>query len=192
MSVLKKIKKPRVLTLVVTEEWFDKIFEGNKPLDYRRMTPFWKSRIAGREYDFVEVINGYGKARPRMTFDWRGCSIVSGTYSDLKINESVYAIDLSSFVEYDNIEVGCGERIATEDYACSAYDWVESGALDDAELDFGEKRLLVKTRKAKGKIKKGDVYVKYRVTGCGERCVYRALPFTHKLNSDNDVYREAC
>lgn len=65
----------RTLRLNVTKEWFDKIASGEKVEDYREIKPYWDSRLFGREYDLVEIKNGYGKDRPVMMFKWDGYRI---------------------------------------------------------------------------------------------------------------------
>lgn len=65
----------RILHLNVTKEWFDRIASGEKVEDFREIKPYWDRRLVDREYDFIEVRNGYGKNRPAMIFEWSGCRV---------------------------------------------------------------------------------------------------------------------
>jgi hypothetical protein len=186
----------KVLMLIVTEEWFDKIWEGNKLHDYRELKPYWSKRLMNRSYDEVHIINGYGGKRPKMIFKYKGYEITKeDAITDLGIG-SFYAIDLSEFIKYENINEGLAgkERVAKEELECMASTWVNNDDLYDYDLTYSDKRTLVKIRASSGKIKKGESYVKLRGVGCfmEERYIYRALPFAHDFNLEHDVYRDAC
>jgi hypothetical protein len=70
----KSIMSPRVLRLVVTRSWFDKILKGHKKEDFREIKPYWIKRLKG-DFDWVEIVNGYGKNRPTLLADFRGVRI---------------------------------------------------------------------------------------------------------------------
>lgn len=68
--------RERVLTLPLKGVYFREIRDGAKPYEYRLATPFWTKRLAGREYDSIELTLGYpprGDEERRLTRSWRGC-----------------------------------------------------------------------------------------------------------------------
>jgi hypothetical protein len=65
--------KMRTLHLTVKKKWFDMELSGEKTEEYRAMTPYWEKRLYHklyprimqyREYDTVQVRNGYAKNAP--------------------------------------------------------------------------------------------------------------------------------
>jgi hypothetical protein len=71
-----KTKKPRagvrILHLNLVSRWFDEIAAGTKLEEYRDFTPYWKTRLADREYDVIEFRNGYAPDARRMRVEFRG------------------------------------------------------------------------------------------------------------------------
>lgn len=69
-----------ILHLTVKKKWFDMIASGWKTEEYREMKPYWKKRlqIAGthppvfKNFDLVEITNGYGKNKPKLVIECRG------------------------------------------------------------------------------------------------------------------------
>jgi hypothetical protein len=63
------------LTLPMKGVYFDQIRAGTKPEEFRLVTPYWRQRLEGREYDCVILKRGYPKkdddAR-MMILPWRG------------------------------------------------------------------------------------------------------------------------
>ena len=47
-------------------KYFDAIVDGTKTIEYRKKTDYWKKRIEGREYDYIQFRNGYAKIAPTM------------------------------------------------------------------------------------------------------------------------------
>ena len=66
---------PRILHLNLVRRWFDEIAAGTKRKEYRQFTPYWQTRLAGREYDFIEFRNGYATNAPRMRVQFRGVTV---------------------------------------------------------------------------------------------------------------------
>jgi hypothetical protein len=58
--------KNKVLHLTLKKIWFDAILYGEKKVEYRDHKPYWKTRLEGREYDYIHFVNGYGKDKPWM------------------------------------------------------------------------------------------------------------------------------
>lgn len=50
----------KTLHLTLKKQWFDMIFNGEKREEYRDFTPYWISRLLGKQYDSIEFRNGYG------------------------------------------------------------------------------------------------------------------------------------
>lgn len=74
------------LKIVIKAEWFDKIKDGSKTIEYREMTPFWTSRLFDKEgkrrnYDLIEFINGYNSNARRMVTEFKGFSIRNNLYN---------------------------------------------------------------------------------------------------------------
>jgi hypothetical protein len=55
-----------VLHLTLHREFFDAIAEGSKKTEYRDNTPYWRSRLADREYAEIVFRNGYATRAPLM------------------------------------------------------------------------------------------------------------------------------
>ncbi len=74
-----KIKKPspsvRLLHLNLVAGPFDEIAAGTKLEEYRYFTPYWKARLADREYDVIEFRNGYAPDARRMRVEFRGVTV---------------------------------------------------------------------------------------------------------------------
>jgi len=66
---------PRVLHLNLVRRWFDEIAAGTKRKEFRQFTPYWQTRLSGREYDFIEFRNGYATNAPRMHVQFRGVTV---------------------------------------------------------------------------------------------------------------------
>jgi hypothetical protein len=61
--------------LPLQAKYFNAIKAGEKRVEYRLATPYWRRRIEGRSYDRVVLTLGYPKkddAERRLTFPWRG------------------------------------------------------------------------------------------------------------------------
>jgi len=81
-------------------------------------------------------------------------------------------------------------QIARKDYECDACVWVNNSLCDFIdELSFTEKRELVKARRQKCKILKGDAYSKTKGMWEGEFSVFRAIPTINQICHDHDIYQ---
>ena len=65
----------KVLHLNLFRKYFDQISEGNKTIEYRDKTDYWKRRIENREYDVIKFRNGYAKDAPTMLVEYKGYTI---------------------------------------------------------------------------------------------------------------------
>ena len=71
-SSKKQASKRGVLQLNLKKEFFDAIASGQKKVEYRDNTPYWRSRLVGRQYDEINFRNGYDTRAPTMRVQWLG------------------------------------------------------------------------------------------------------------------------
>lgn len=64
----------RILKATLSRHWFIEILKERKKIEFRDITPFWISRLEGRDYDFIQFDNGYGSSVPSMLVEFIGCS----------------------------------------------------------------------------------------------------------------------
>ena len=50
---------PRVLTLRLKSKWWEQIASGEKTVELRLATDYWRKRLIGREYDEIHIWKGY-------------------------------------------------------------------------------------------------------------------------------------
>ena len=62
----------RVLHLNLVRKFFDEIAKGSKREEYRDRTDYWKTRLEGREYDFIRFRNEYRPDVPEMDVEFKG------------------------------------------------------------------------------------------------------------------------
>jgi hypothetical protein len=76
--------------------WFDAIALGYKKSEFRKATPYWKTRIVGREYDTVQLRNGYCPGDPTLIVEYQG-------YEEVEVNgEPYYRLQLGAIRELRN------------------------------------------------------------------------------------------
>jgi hypothetical protein len=63
---------PTILHLNLHREWFAAIVAKTKRIEYRRCTPYWKTRLENRKYDVIQFRNGYATDAPEMLGEFRG------------------------------------------------------------------------------------------------------------------------
>lgn len=95
-------KENGVLDLVLKSEWFDKIKNGKKTVEYREVKKSWATRIfetkpgekTKQAVDKVLFSKGYDR-KEQMLFEIKKIEILtSGLETDLHIDRPVYAIYL--------------------------------------------------------------------------------------------------
>jgi hypothetical protein len=64
--------KKSVLHLNLKREYFAEIASKKKRTEFRAYTPYWKSRLASRDYDVICFRNGYSKKAPEMLVQFLG------------------------------------------------------------------------------------------------------------------------
>lgn len=61
-STSQSTPKKRILHLPVKRIYFEDINFGSKDFEFRKVTPYWKTRLEGRVFDEVHIKLGYPKA----------------------------------------------------------------------------------------------------------------------------------
>lgn len=69
---LDDINNYRILYLTLSKLPFDLMINDNKKFEYRKPSEWIKSRLIGKEYDFVKFVNGYGKDKPYFIAEYKG------------------------------------------------------------------------------------------------------------------------
>lgn len=62
-------KNQTMIVLTLYKEWYDKILNGTKKVEYRKNTEYWQKRLLGKGITTVEFRNGYGKSVPHFRAD---------------------------------------------------------------------------------------------------------------------------
>ena len=91
------MNKENTLYLIVYKEVMERIFSGEKTIEYRECTKYWKKRIEDKEYRFMRITNGYGNdTRPYIVMEYKPIGIVE------RDNKPHYAIkcDKSKWIEF--------------------------------------------------------------------------------------------
>ena len=91
------MNKENTLYLIVYKEVMERIFSGEKLIEYRECTKYWDKRLKDKEYRFMRITNGYGNAtRPYIVMKYKPIGIVE------RDNKPHYAIkcDKSKWIEF--------------------------------------------------------------------------------------------
>ena len=90
------------LYLIVYKSIMDKILSGEKTIEYRECTEYWKKRIVDTPYTRVRITNGYGNdTRPYILLKYKG-------YEEVEYNGTPHfaiPIEKKLWLEYRN-EIG--------------------------------------------------------------------------------------
>lgn len=86
-------KQTEILHLNLHREFFAQIVAGTKRIEYRRRTPYWKTRLENRKYDVVQFRNGYATKAPEMQVKFLGVRRIK------KDGKNVYAIRLGKILK---------------------------------------------------------------------------------------------
>ena len=91
------MNKENTLYLIVYKEVINRIFSGEKTIEYRECTKYWDKRLKDKEYRFMRITNGYGNdTRPYIIMEYKPIGIVE------RDNKPHYAIkcDKSKWIEF--------------------------------------------------------------------------------------------
>ena len=90
MGKVKDIIAKDTLYLIVIKEVWDRIVSGDKVVEYREVTDYWRKRIGDRQYKYMRITNGYGNAtRPYRLYRYAGATRV------MKDSIQCYSIPIS-------------------------------------------------------------------------------------------------
>ena len=90
MGKVKDIIAKDTLYLIVIKEVWDRIVSGDKVVEYREVTDYWRKRIGDRQYKYMRITNGYGNAtRPYRLYQYTGAEQV------IKNNVKCYGISIA-------------------------------------------------------------------------------------------------
>jgi ASC-1-like (ASCH) protein len=87
----------KTLHLVLKYQWFDKIKSGEKTIEYRRASDYWKKRI--KNIDIISFRRGYQKNAEIMIFKCDKIKLINGIDTDLNIDSIVYALFLGDRIQ---------------------------------------------------------------------------------------------
>lgn len=90
----------KTLVLPVVSKYFQQIKARTKTEEFRAITPHWIKRIEGKEFDYVEITEGYPKAHDharRIKRKWKGLAKVQGLVHEHfdNVPTDVFAIDVT-------------------------------------------------------------------------------------------------
>ncbi|EMB44003.1 hypothetical protein [Treponema denticola] len=88
-----------MLIFPMKKEWYEKIKNGEKTIEYREVKPYWETRFKNEFMNRAGALNcpcilRLGYTKKYMTAQIVGIEIVSGKDTDLNIDKPVYAIHL--------------------------------------------------------------------------------------------------
>ena len=63
---------PAILHLNLHREWFAAVAARKKRIEYRKQTSYWRRRLEGRKFDFIQFRNGYATQAPEMLVEFLG------------------------------------------------------------------------------------------------------------------------
>ena len=184
------MKRGGTLTLRLSTKWFDKIWSGEKKIEYRVKKPYWEKRIEGKKLSAVRMFRGYNDG-PSLTLTIDKIEVVDGMNTDLMIDAPVYAIHLGAPLALEAWDEFV--RKANEELRCSAYNSLFNEGIDRDDVSYKDKRILVDICRRKGVIKKGEPYVKYYgYCGADDRFVYTAGIEADRICHEYGVFEDVC
>jgi len=85
------------LKLTLHRDYFEAIAAGRKVEEYRKIKPYWTTRLVGRNYDEIHFRNGYNTDSPFMRVKYLGYEIDQ--------EQGLYVLKLGSVLEIQHWEV---------------------------------------------------------------------------------------
>ena len=89
-------KKPKTVSMLqmnLIRDFFAKVASGEKKIEYRDQTDYWKVRLEGRKYDVIRFRNGYATKAPEMLVKFLGVKKI------VRQGDPLYAISLGKVLE---------------------------------------------------------------------------------------------
>lgn len=83
------------------------------------------------------------------------------------------------------------EPIARKDHNCMAWKWMNGMCdFDRGVFTFSELRAIAKAKANKGKIRKGEKYIRQSLKDSGTIYTFKAIPELHKICLKYEVYQD--
>lgn len=108
------MKPTKTLHLTLSARPFEVMVTEEKGLEFRKPSDWIKSRLYGKEYDFVKFTHGYGKNKPWFISEYEGYFIADSSddgdeykYSNglkVKVEAGDYVIMLGQVVDSGNLK----------------------------------------------------------------------------------------
>lgn len=90
----------RILCLHLRRIWFDKVKSGEKMVEFKKASPYWRGRLIGKSYDEVHVMLGYPNSnqadriiKRKFNGYWRSVLVDHPEFGPGRV--PVFAIDVS-------------------------------------------------------------------------------------------------
>ena len=64
----------KILHLPLKKKWFDMIYSGEKPEEYREIKPYWDGRLFKHQFTHIKFRNGYSSKDPSFIIELKGIS----------------------------------------------------------------------------------------------------------------------
>ncbi len=93
------------LRVTIKKLYFEQIKAGIKKEEYRLITPYWKRRLIGKNYESIVFINGYFRDAPRLELEYLGYEIkqiIHAFFGNEPVD--VFAIKLGNVLEQSATE----------------------------------------------------------------------------------------
>ncbi|HDI3137154.1 TPA: hypothetical protein PMB18_002144 [Vibrio cholerae] len=79
------------LHLTLKKRWYDMIYSGQKPEEYREIKPYWSRRLTnGKKFDKVQFKNGYRKDSPSFTMELKEITTGMGVTKGEPLKTSLF------------------------------------------------------------------------------------------------------
>ena len=85
------------LKLTLHRDYFEAIAAGRKVEEYRKIKPYWTTRLVGRTYDEIYFRNGYNADSPFMRVEYLGYEVDQA--------QGLYVLKLGAVLEMQHWEV---------------------------------------------------------------------------------------
>ncbi len=98
-----EVKGMTTLHLTLKKRWYDMIYSGQKPEEYREIKPYWSRRLtSGKKFDKVQFKNGYRKDSPSFTMELKEITTGMGvTKWGAPKDKPVFILKLGSIIKGD-------------------------------------------------------------------------------------------
>lgn len=100
----------RYLFLTLKKLPFGAKLSGEKTIEYRVQSDWIKSRLIGKDYDFIKFVNGYGTDKPFMIIEYKGYDVIKAestfSFSNglvVNVKKGDFAIKLGKIIETGNL-----------------------------------------------------------------------------------------